>query len=124
MDAQGTLKHPSVGTLAGTGGHLRERRCGEAGALPCAIYLERHWEMMEASQLELLRTDELDIALRLSYLEHCSGGAAGAGSADDKEARRKEKKKQKDLKVGGQAPAFGFFPVAALCSELCKLLGP
>lgn len=54
---------------------------------------------MEASQLELLRTDELDIALRLSYLEH-SGGAAGAGSADDKEARRKEKKKQKDLKVG------------------------
>lgn len=55
---------------------------------------------MEAAQLELLRTDELDIALRLSFLEHCA--AAGAGSsADDKEARRKEKKKQKDLKVGG-----------------------
>lgn len=58
---------------------------------------------MEAAQLELLRTDELDIALRLSFLEHC-GGAAGAGSsADDKEARRKEKKKQKDLKVSACA---------------------
>lgn len=55
---------------------------------------------MEAAQLELLRTDELDIALRLSFLEHSGGGAAGAGSSpDDKEARRKEKKKQKDLKV-------------------------
>lgn len=74
----------------------------EAGALPRAIYLGGHWEMMEAFQLDLLRTDELDIALRLSYLEH-SGGAAGAGSADDKEARRKEKKKQKDLKVGKNA---------------------
>ncbi|CAM9158865.1 unnamed protein product [Ectocarpus sp. 8 AP-2014] len=60
---------------------------------------------MEASQLDLLRTDELDIALRLSYLKHYHGGGAGAagggaGSAvDDKEARRKEKKKLKDLKV-------------------------
>lgn len=55
---------------------------------------------MEAAQLELLRTDELDIALRLSFLEHCGGaGGVGSSSADDKEARRKEKKKQKDLKV-------------------------
>lgn len=62
---------------------------------------------MEAAQLDLLRADELDIALRLSYLQHSSGGggAAGAGAGtgssavDDKEARRKEKKKQKDLKV-------------------------
>lgn len=62
---------------------------------------------MEAAQLDLLCADELDIALRLSYLQHSSGGggAAGAGqgssAADDKEARRKEKKKQKDLKVWG-----------------------
>eukprot|EP00752_Nemacystus_decipiens_P011387 g10117.t1 len=54
---------------------------------------------MEAAQLELLRTDELDIALRLSFLEHCAGAGGAGSSADDKEARRKEKKKQKDLKV-------------------------
>lgn len=53
---------------------------------------------MEASQLDLLRTDEMDIALRLSYLEHCAGPTSGS-PGDDKEARRKEKKKQKDLKV-------------------------
>lgn len=73
--------------------------------LLCNLIAEAHRHtvgMMEAAQLELLRTDELDIALRLSFLEHC-GGAAGAGSsADDKEARRKEKKKQKDLKVGAR----------------------
>lgn len=56
---------------------------------------------MDAGQLDLLRADELDIALRLSFLEHCGGAAGGAGlsAVDDKEARRKEKKKQKDLKV-------------------------
>lgn len=53
---------------------------------------------MEASQLDLLRTDEMDIALRLSYLQHCGGPPSGS-LGDDKEARRKEKKKQKDLKV-------------------------
>lgn len=53
--------------------------------------------IMETEHQELLRSDELDIALRLSYLQH-NGGGAGS-SAADVEARRKEKKKQKDLKV-------------------------
>lgn len=65
---------------------------------------------MEASQLDLLRTDELDIALRLSYLKHYHGGGARAAggeagsTVDDKEARRKEKKKLKDLKVRAMVP--------------------
>ena len=57
---------------------------------------------MESSQLDLLRTDEMDIALRLSYLQHCEGPPS-ASPADGKEARRKEKKKQKDLKVPAHA---------------------
>lgn len=65
---------------------------------------------MDANQLDLLRTDELDIALRLSYLKHDHGGGAGAAgggagyAVDDKEARRKEKKKLKDLKVRAMVP--------------------
>lgn len=56
---------------------------------------------MESSHLDLLVTDELDIALRLNYLKHAVAsvsGTAGAGT-DEREARRKEKKAQKDLKV-------------------------
>lgn len=45
--------------------------------------------------MDLLRADEMDIALRLSHLMHSGGDELEM----DKEARRKEKKKQKDLKV-------------------------
>lgn len=56
---------------------------------------------MDPSHLDLLVTDEMDIALRLSYLKHAAAGLSGAGGAgtDEREARRKEKKAQKDLKV-------------------------
>lgn len=56
---------------------------------------------MDPSHLDLLVNDELDIALRLSYLKHAAAGVSGAVGAgsDEREARRKEKKAQKDLKV-------------------------
>lgn len=69
---------------------------------------------MESSQLDLLRTDEMDIALRLNYLEHCEGPPSGS-PADDKEARRKEKKKQKDLKVPAHACS-----IADVCIAQCS----
>lgn len=53
---------------------------------------------MDTSQLELLRTDEMDIALRLCYLQHSTSVDGGTGM-DEKEARKKEKRQQKDAKV-------------------------
>lgn len=53
---------------------------------------------IDTEKLALLNADELDIALRLSYLKHEAG--TGTGSFDaDKEARKKEKRQQKDAKV-------------------------
>lgn len=73
---------------------------------------------MESSQLDLLRTDEMDIALRLSYLEHCEGPPSGS-PADDKEARRKEKKKQKDLKVPAHAYSIADVRIAPCSCVAC-----
>lgn len=48
-------------------------------------------------QLELLRMDEMDIALRLSHLKHLEDSSGMV--LDDKEARKKEKRQLKDAKV-------------------------
>lgn len=61
----------------------------------------RSLAIMDPSHLDLLVNDELDIALRLSYLKYAAAGVSVAGGAgsDEREARRKDKKAQKDLKV-------------------------
>lgn len=53
--------------------------------------------------MEILRTDPLDIALRLVYLSN------SRGDEHDKEARRKEKKKLKEEKVRFACPHTAFY---------------
>lgn len=53
--------------------------------------------------MEILRTDPLDIALRLVYLSN------SGGDEQDKEARRKEKKKLKEEKVRFACPCTAFY---------------
>ena len=60
---------------------------------------------MNTAQIELLRTDPLDIALRLNYLAHSSG------DDQDKEARRKEKKKLKEEKVSDVSRICTYIPL-------------
>lgn len=52
---------------------------------------------IDSTQLDLLRTDEMDIALRLSHIRH--GTSDGGGASHDKEARKKERRQQKEAKV-------------------------
>lgn len=54
--------------------------------------------------MEILRTDPMDIALRLVYLSN-----SGGDEEDNKEARRKEKKKLKEEKVRFACPCIAFY---------------